>query len=158
QGDRDKWEKILLNLVFNAVKFTPGGGKVEVRASKIDEQLQVQVIDTGMGISKENLPNVFSRFWQADSSAQRKFQGAGIGLALVKEVVEVQSGTVSVASELNKGTTFTILLPYLKAEPVTAPAPSPDTSQADQPGDQWLQTLYRRAEFFPSVTSVQESM
>lgn len=157
QGDRDKWEKILLNLVFNAVKFTPGGGKVEVRAIKIDEQLQIQVVDTGMGISKENLPNVFSRFWQADSSAQRRFQGAGIGLALVKELVEVQSGTVSVASELNKGTTFTILLPYLKTEPVTAPAPPPPGA-LEQPPEQWLQTLYRRAEFFPSVTSVHDSM
>ncbi len=157
QGDRDKWEKILLNLVFNAVKFTPGGGKVEVKANKIDEQLQIQVVDTGMGISKENLPNVFSRFWQADSSAQRKFQGAGIGLALVKELVEVQSGTVSVASELNKGTTFTILIPYLKTDPVTSPALPPGGAQ-EQPPEQWLQTLYRRAEFFPSVTSVQDSM
>jgi signal transduction histidine kinase len=157
-GDRDKWEKILLNLVFNAVKFTPGGGKVQVHAKKIEERLQIEVIDTGMGISKENLPNVFSRFWQADSSAQRKFQGAGIGLALVKELVEVQGGTTAVASELNKGTTFTITLPYLKTDPVTAPEPLSLGAPQEQPGDQWLQTLYRRAEFFPSVTPVHDTM
>jgi signal transduction histidine kinase len=157
QGDRDKWEKILLNLVFNAVKFTPGGGKVDVRAPKSTSSCKSRWSTPVWAFRRKTLPNVFSRFWQADSSAQRKFQGAGIGLALVKELVEVQEGTVSVASELNKGTTFTILLPYMKAEPVTAPAPMPASTQ-DQPGDQWLQTLYRRAEFFPSVTSVHESM
>src|SRR5687768_8139711 len=114
-ADRDKWEKILLNLVFNAVKFTPSKGLVEVRVERIGDELQVQVRDTGMGISKENLPNVFSRFWQADTSAQRKFQGAGIGLALVKELVEVHGGTVTVDSEVNKGTTFTIRVPYQEA-------------------------------------------
>jgi signal transduction histidine kinase len=91
-ADRDKWEKILLNLVFNAVKFTPAGGKVAVEVSKMGELLRLEVLDTGMGISKENLSNVFSRFWQADSSSQRKFHGAGIGLALVKELVESRAG------------------------------------------------------------------
>jgi len=152
-GDRDKWEKILLNLVFNAVKFTPGGGKVEVRVEKAQEQLRIQVIDTGMGITKENLPNVFSRFWQADSSAQRKFQGAGIGLALVKELVEAQGGTAAVASEVGKGTTFTILLPYEKAELKKEQVALP----AEEGAEKWLATLYRRAEFFPAMTQAHET-
>ncbi len=162
-ADRDKLEKILLNLVFNAVKFTPARGVVDVRVEKVGEQLRLQVSDTGMGISKENLPNVFSRFWQADTSAQRKFQGAGIGLALVKELVEVQDGSVTVESEVNKGTTFTILLPFLKADPTAVAqgkdtsAPTPQPSQ-EASAEQWLATLYRRAELFPSMNPVQETV
>lgn len=163
-ADRDKWEKILLNLVFNAVKFTPAKGVVEIRVDKIGEELQIQVRDTGMGISKENLANVFSRFWQADTSAQRKFQGVGIGLALVKELVEVQEGQVTVESELGKGTTFTIRLPFLPTdakpeEPALFQPPVEVAKEVDAvPAEQWLSTLYRRAELFPSMTSVHDSM
>jgi signal transduction histidine kinase len=160
-ADRDKWEKILLNLIFNAVKFTPARGVVEARVEKSDGKLQMQVRDTGMGISKENLPNVFSRFWQADTSAQRKFQGAGIGLALVKELVEVQGGTVTVDSEVNRGTTFTILLPYEKAESEAQPQPeqiSEPPTLREEAAEQWLATLYRRAELFPSMNPVHETV
>jgi signal transduction histidine kinase len=158
-ADRDKWEKILLNLVFNAVKFTPARGIVDIRVEKIGEELQLQVKDTGMGISKENLANVFSRFWQADTSAQRKFQGAGIGLALVKELVEVQAGTVTVDSEVNKGTTFTIRLPFQVATAQDRPAEKTDAPAAPEEGaQQWLATLYRRAEMFPSMNPVHESV
>lgn len=161
-ADRDKWEKILLNLVFNAVKFTPSRGTVEIRVEKLGDELQIQVRDTGMGISRENLANVFSRFWQADTSAQRKFQGVGIGLALVKELVEVQGGHVTVESEVQKGTTFSITLPYLPttekpAEPVPTPQVPVLEEQANQ-AEQWLSTLYRRAELFPSMTSVHEAI
>lgn len=168
-ADRDKWEKILLNLVFNAVKFTPARGLVSVSVEKVENDLQLQVRDTGMGIAKENMPNVFSRFWQADTSAQRKFQGAGIGLALVKELVEVQSGTVGVESEVNKGTTFTIRFPYKPASEAdlregrgtsNEPAPQVPANPTEHDGraEQWLATLYRRAEFFPSMTAVHDSM
>lgn len=161
-ADRDKWEKILLNLVFNAVKFTPAKGSVEIRAERADDKLQLQVRDTGMGISKENLPNVFSRFWQADTSAQRKYQGAGIGLALVKELVEVQGGVVSVQSELQKGTTFTVMLPWEEAaaqDPASETASLlPQAAPPNEAAEQWLATLYRRAEFFPSMNPVHESI
>jgi signal transduction histidine kinase len=170
-ADRDKWEKILLNLVFNAVKFTPARGVVELRVEPAGtSQLLIQVRDTGMGISKEQLPNVFSRFWQADTSSQRKFQGVGIGLALVKELVEVQGGKVSVESEVQKGTVFSILLPWIKVEAGEAEALARESAQAaeaaeaaktsgtDEPGDKWLTTLYRRAEFFPSMNPVQETV
>src|SRR5437763_6231355 len=96
QVDRDKLEKIILNLQFNALKFTPAGGRVEIRAEKQQEEIVLSVKDTGMGISAKNLPHVFDRFWQADDSARRKYQGVGIGLALVKELVEVQGGKGSV--------------------------------------------------------------
>src|SRR5947199_2004021 len=115
-GDRDKLEKIVLNLVFNALKFTPAGGRVELRAEKQGEQFVLTVADTGMGISEQNLPYVFDRFWQADGSSKRKYQGVGIGLALVKELVEVQGGTVEAQSQEGRGTTFTVRLPYQQAE------------------------------------------
>ena len=76
-------KKIVLNLVFNALKFTPAGGRVELRAEKVGEQFVLTVADTGMGISEQNLPYVFDRFWQADGSSKRKYQGVGIGLAAV---------------------------------------------------------------------------
>src|SRR5204863_1016379 len=120
-GDRDKLEKIVLNLVFNALKFTPAGGRVALRAEKLGEQFVLTVADTGMGISEQNLPYVFDRFWQADGSSKRKYQGVGIGLALVKELVEVQGGTVEAQSQENKGTTFTVRLPYEPAEIETKP-------------------------------------
>ncbi len=155
--DRDKLEKIVLNLVFNALKFTPAGGTVELRAEKQGGEMVLLVRDTGMGISAKNLPHVFDRFWQADDSARRKYQGVGIGLALVKELVEVQGGQVTVVSEEGKGTTFTVRLPVEKADPsvemklsaeaaaatVAASAGGTVTSQ------EWLSNLYRRAEFVP---------
>ncbi|HUA67867.1 MAG TPA: HAMP domain-containing sensor histidine kinase, partial [Candidatus Saccharimonadales bacterium] len=91
-ADPDKLEKVVLNLLFNALKFTPEGGRVELRAEKQGEELVLIVNDTGIGIAEKNLPFVFDRFWQADSSAQRKYQGVGIGLALVKELAEMMRG------------------------------------------------------------------
>jgi signal transduction histidine kinase len=161
--DRDKLEKIILNLQFNAIKFTPSGGRVEIRAEKQDSQLVLSVKDTGMGISAKNLPNVFSRFWQADDSSRRKYQGVGIGLALVKEFSEVQGGTAEVQSEEGKGTTFTVRLPYevatAEAVPVTldeTPAQTVNGSVGTVSNQEWLSNLYRRAELFPSMTGVQD--
>ncbi|HEX5222472.1 MAG TPA: ATP-binding protein [Verrucomicrobiae bacterium] len=161
QADRDKLEKIVLNLVFNALKFTPAGGRVELRAEKQEEEFVLIVADTGMGISEKNLPNVFSRFWQADDSSKRKYQGVGIGLALVKELAEIQNGSVSVQSKEGKGTTFTVRLPYLKAEPAQtaqseiANGAPPDANVASQ---EWLANLYRRAESFPALTARPDSL
>ncbi|MEZ5405333.1 MAG: ATP-binding protein [Verrucomicrobiia bacterium] len=76
----------------------------------------LQVIDTGMGIAKEHLPHIFERFWQADTSSRRKYQGTGIGLALIKELVEAQGGKIVVKSELRKGTEMTVYLPLEKGE------------------------------------------
>jgi signal transduction histidine kinase len=152
--DSDKLEKVVLNLLFNALKFTPAGGRVELRAEKQDEEIVFIVSDTGIGIAEKNLPFVFDRFWQADSSAQRKFQGVGIGLALVKELAEMMSGTVAVESQEGKGTTFTVRLPYQKAElpPKSEPAAPAETGAAAS--EEWLANLYRRAELFPAMMSL----
>jgi signal transduction histidine kinase len=163
--DRDKLDKIILNLVFNALKFTPSGGRVELRAERKGEQFLLTVTDTGMGISEKNLPHVFDRFWQADGSSKRKYQGMGIGLALVKELAEVQGGEVTVQSEEAKGTTFSVSLPYRQAEPLQPEPPKlepePDGAEADGgrvTSEGWLANLYRRAELFPALTPLQESL
>jgi signal transduction histidine kinase len=158
QADRDKLEKIILNLLFNALKFTPAGGRVSLLAEKAGEHYALKVGDTGTGISEQNLRNVFSRFWQADDSSRRKFQGVGIGLALVKELTEVQGGTVSVESKEGQGTTFSVRLPYVKAEPAETAAPTTVDANGTVTSDEWLSGLYRRAELFPAMTPVQESV
>src|SRR5215831_15383803 len=163
--DSDKLEKILLNLLFNALKFTSAGGMVEVKAHVESGELVLEVSDTGLGISEEQLPFIFDRFWQADTSSQRKYRGVGIGLALVKELVEIQDGKVTVTSVVGKGTEFTVRLPYQECdrqsseileavENFTAtPAVTPETNGS---GDAWLKNLDRQAEFYPSMTSLRE--
>jgi len=158
--DRDKLEKIILNLLFNSIKFTPTDGKVWLRAEKREEKLALIVSDTGMGIAEKNLPFVFDRFWQADGASNRKFQGVGIGLALVKELVDIQKGAVTVASEEGKGATFTVSVPFVPSQ-----LPAKDSrienkeapAAADQPAEseEWLANLYRRAELFPALTAQQ---
>ncbi len=155
-ADRDKLEKFLLNLLFNALKFTPDSGRIWLRAEKEGDDFVLSVRDTGMGIAEKNLPFVFDRFWQADSSSKRKFQGVGIGLALVKELIEMMRGTVVVQSQEGKGATFTVRLPYQKAEALPAKVeaiPSVPTESGAAASEEWLVNLYRRAELFPATTT-----
>ncbi|MEO7297397.1 MAG: ATP-binding protein [Verrucomicrobiota bacterium] len=154
--DRDKLEKVILNLVFNALKFTPPDGRVELRVVHAGSDFVLTVTDTGIGIAQKNLPFVFDRFWQADGSSKRKFQGVGIGLSLVKELTELHGGKVQVESEEGKGTKFSVQIPYLAAEIAPANislAPNTDSpEQSSTPASQseeWLANLYRRAELFP---------
>ena len=109
--DRDKLEKIIFNLVMNAVKFTPTGGTVEVNAQVRDGMMTLEVEDTGVGIEESQLKHIFERFWQVDTSATRKFQGAGLGLALVRSLTEAMGGTIDVTSRVGHGTKFTIHMP-----------------------------------------------
>lgn len=162
-ADRDKLEKIVLNLVFNALKFTPAGGRVELRAEKQNDLFVIRVADTGMGISAKNLPFVFDRFWQADGSSKRKYQGVGIGLALVKELAEIQGGRVDVQSTEGKGTTFTVQLPFQKGELAAKPTPTMEETSDDGEtrtvsSEEWLTNLYRRAELFPAMTPLQDTL
>ena len=167
--DSDKLERILLNLLFNALKFTPAGGKVQVKARRESGELVLEVSDTGTGISEEQLPFIFDRFWQADTSSQRKYRGVGIGLALVKELVEIQGGKVAVTSEIGKGTAFTIRLPYRESDRQSSEivgavgslgeAASPVApAETNGSGDTWLKNLDRQAEFYPSMTSLRETI
>jgi signal transduction histidine kinase len=167
--DSDKLERILLNLLFNALKFTPAGGKVEVKAKRENGELVLEVFDTGTGISEEQLPFIFDRFWQADTSSQRKYRGVGIGLALVKELVEIQGGNVAVTSEIGKGTQFTVRLPYdelgrqspqmaEEAESPTETASPVVSAKTNGSTDTWLKNLDKQAEFHPSMTSLRETI
>ncbi|MGA1264547.1 MAG: GAF domain-containing protein [Prochlorothrix sp.] len=121
--------QILLNLLSNAVKFTPDGGKVSLIVDFKPEQeiVQFQVKDTGIGIAPENLTELFQPFVQIDSSLSRQYSGTGLGLALVKRLVEMHKGTVTVTSILGEGSCFTVVLPYQKPKHPshlqTTPAP-----------------------------------
>lgn len=158
-ADSEKLERICLNLLFNAIKFTAAGGKVDFIASKQEGWLVIEVKDSGMGIPAEQLPHIFNRFWQADTSSQRKFQGIGIGLALVKELAEVQGGSVSVTSEVGKGTVMSVKLPFEQAESeLTIQEPEEANQPSSSSGEEWIGELYRRAELFPAITSLHASM
>ncbi|MBV8885777.1 MAG: response regulator [Chroococcidiopsidaceae cyanobacterium CP_BM_RX_35] len=111
-GDAARLQQVVWNLISNAVKFTPEGGRVIVRLAQVNNHAQIQVTDTGKGISAEFLPYVFDYFRQADSATTRKFGGLGLGLAIVRQIVELHGGTVKADSPgEGQGATFTVTLP-----------------------------------------------
>ncbi|MBD2342632.1 PAS domain-containing hybrid sensor histidine kinase/response regulator [Anabaena subtropica] len=114
-GDANRLQQVVWNLLSNAVKFTPPGGTVEIHLKEVDHQAQIQVIDTGKGITPKFLPYVFDYFRQADGTTTRKFGGLGLGLAIVRQVVELHGGTVHAKSSgEGLGATFTVNLPLLR--------------------------------------------
>lgn len=115
-GDRRAVEKIAINLINNAVKFTPAGGKVGVKFESVNDYVDMVIEDTGPGIEQSNFEMIFDRFQQVDSSSTRKHQGTGLGLALVKELVELQGGSVSVESEVGSGAAFKVRLPQSQGD------------------------------------------
>ncbi|HEY3579373.1 MAG TPA: ATP-binding protein [Pyrinomonadaceae bacterium] len=120
-ADSARLQQIVWNLLSNAVKFTPHGGKIQVRVEQDDANATVTVSDTGQGIDAEFLPRVFDRFRQADSSTTRSFGGLGLGLAIVRHLVELHGGTVSARSDgVGKGATFSASFPLLteRAQPI----------------------------------------
>ena len=108
--DMEKFDKVVYNLLSNAMKFTPQNGSITVRLQYDGQTCVLQVEDTGIGIAKEQIPHLFERFRQAEGSENRSYEGTGLGLALVKELVEVHGGKVTVDSVYESGTTFTIYL------------------------------------------------
>jgi signal transduction histidine kinase len=123
--DPNRFQQVIWNLAQNAVKFTPAGGSVEVRLSYLNGQAEIEVIDTGVGIAPEFLPFVFDRFRQANGSITRKHGGLGLGLAIVRSLVEMHGGTVVVESAgEGQGSTFKITLPPSIPEEIPSEAPS----------------------------------
>lgn len=123
RGDRMRLSQALSNLLHNACKFTPPGGRVDVRAWRHGDRIEVAVRDSGQGIAREVLPHVFEVFSQADHSLDRARGGLGVGLAVVRGLVEMHGGEVSAASEgLGKGSEFTLLLPIEEGAPVAGVA------------------------------------
>ncbi|MBL4935322.1 HAMP domain-containing histidine kinase [Clostridium sp. YIM B02515] len=111
--DADKIERILLNLLSNALKFTNENGNIDISIKKIAEKISICVEDDGIGIHKEKLKTVFKRFRKVDKSFTRNRQGSGIGLSIVKSLVELHNGTISAESEYGKGSRFIIQLPSI---------------------------------------------
>ncbi|GAB2522475.1 hypothetical protein GCM10027085_10860 [Spirosoma aerophilum] len=111
--DADKWQTIITNLVANALKFTLAGEVTLDMAFHTQTSVRLTVADTGIGIPAEKLPHIFDRFYQVDDTRTRTYEGSGIGLSLVKELVDVLGGKISVESQPGKGTTFTLELPVL---------------------------------------------
>ena len=126
--DEQKIQHIAYNLLSNALKFTPINGKVVLHASKIvindKAMLQLIVKDDGIGIPQEKLPFIFDRFYQVDDSHTRQVDGSGIGLSLTKDMVELMKGDISVKSQLDVGTTFTVLLPITNQAELSTSSPS----------------------------------
>jgi CheY-like chemotaxis protein/two-component sensor histidine kinase len=142
-GDPDRLQQVVWNLLSNAIKFTPSGGSVQVRLQQTDEDCEMVVEDNGPGIAPEFLPYVFDRFRQADSSSTRRHKGLGLGLAIVRNLVEMHGGTITasnVEAPDRTGAVFTIKLPRrVGAHPTAAVSGDIDVEVADS-GEQpaWL--------------------
>lgn len=139
-GDPDRLQQVVWNLLSNAVKFTPSGGQVGVQLKCINSNLEIKVSDTGQGISADLLPYVFDRFRQADSSSTRQQRGLGLGLAIVRHLVELHGGTVQAESPgENQGATFTVSLPLMSSHREEEQTPEPADIQ-EQLGDDTRQS------------------
>ncbi len=114
-GDRLQLTQALNNLVENAVKFTPAGGKISISAEHVEDHVVIHVADTGVGIATEDQPRVFERFFRAHHPGQEQISGSGLGLSLVKAVVDAHKGRIWLESEVNKGTTVHLVLPARQA-------------------------------------------
>jgi CheY-like chemotaxis protein len=119
-GDPARLQQVMWNLLSNAIKFTPKGGRVQVRLERVNSHVEIIVTDTGKGIKPEMLPFVFDRFRQADSSTTRGHGGLGLGLAIVRHIVELHGGSVEAYSDgEGQGATFTVKLPLIATRPAT---------------------------------------
>ena len=111
RGDERRMRQILINLLSNAVKFTSEGGQVRVSSFLKDGGLAIAVSDTGIGMSAEDIPKAMTSFGQVESRISRKYEGSGLGLPLVKHLVELHGGVLTIESQVDVGTTVTIMLP-----------------------------------------------
>ena len=134
KGDPQRLQQIVWNLLSNAVKFTPRHGRVEVALARQDSQIEIQVSDTGIGIPADFLDHVFDRFRQADSSSTRAYGGLGLGLAIVRHLVELHGGTVEARSDgEDRGSVFTVRLPVPALMPAAQAAPELAAPAGDPP-------------------------
>jgi heavy metal sensor kinase len=115
EGDRVKLEQLFLNLLENAIRYTPGGGSISASMVKEGKTAVIAIKDTGIGISKEHIPHLFERFYRVDKARSRAEGGAGLGLAICKHIVQVHNGEIEVESQVDKGSTFTVSLPLAES-------------------------------------------
>ncbi|MGA7827184.1 MAG: ATP-binding protein, partial [Geobacteraceae bacterium] len=110
QADPDKLEQVLINLLDNAIKFTPAGGTVTVDATDLGDRIRIDVKDTGIGIPPKDISRIFERFYRVDTARSRELGGTGLGLSIVKHIVQAHGGLVSVESTPGKGSTFSFTM------------------------------------------------
>ncbi len=113
-GDRDRLKQVIIQLVDNAVKYTPNGGSVDIILEQISDKAKISIRDNGIGISPEHLGKIFERFYRVDPSRERETGGHGLGLAIVKYIVEHHGGSISVISIKGEGSTFTVVIPCFR--------------------------------------------
>ena len=120
EGDRDRIEQVVVNIVANAVKYTPDGGNIVMAARNVKDGVEISVTDNGIGIPREDLPRLFERFYRVDKARSRERGGTGLGLAIAQEIVRYHNGTIRAESKLGAGTNMTVFLPlkqkYLQGE------------------------------------------
>ncbi len=144
-GDSDRLKQLFLNLVDNAIKYTPPGGKVSLSLAKKSGWAHFQVSDTGVGIPAENLPHVFERFYRVDKSRTRAQGGSGLGLSIAKWITQAHGGAIRVESEMGVGTTFTVTLPiYTPATPISAEIEPDDSKEKTRPSLRAIGASLRR--------------
>ena len=118
EGDRDRIEQVVVNIVANAVKYTPDGGNIIMAARNVKDGVEIAVTDNGTGIPKEDLPRLFERFYRVDKARSRERGGTGLGLAIAQEIVRYHNGTIRAESKLGVGTSMTVFLPLKQNMPV----------------------------------------
>ena len=146
-ADFERTQQVLRNLLSNAIKFTSERGTIRVRCYAAGEGVAVEVIDNGIGIPKDAIPRLFDRFYQVDASSTRKFGGTGIGLNIVKSLLDLMGGRIEVESESGKGSTFRFVLPASRELPTSAGA----TRTYSPPLDNGAGTRKRKAEPAPGA-------
>jgi PAS domain S-box-containing protein len=157
-GDPDRLQQVVWNLLSNAVKFTNEGGRVEVRLGRVDPYIQISVRDTGCGISPEFMPYLFERYRQADASAARRKGGLGLGLSLVRQLVEMHGGSVTAESEgEDKGATFVVKLPVRAIYSAETERPPLSGVRAKSLEGVWAVVVDDEANARELITSVLES-
>ena len=147
-GDVDRLKQLLLNLISNAIKYTPDGGMVDVSLSKKNGWAYLKISDTGMGIPAEDLPYIFDRFYRVDKArarAQSGQGGAGLGLAIAKWIAQAHGGNIDVTSKVGEGTTFTIILPILVEQKPVPIDGTTDELTKTRPGLRALGASFRRS-------------
>ncbi|MEZ4515355.1 MAG: ATP-binding protein [Chloroflexota bacterium] len=144
-GDDDRLKQLILNLVDNAIKYTPPGGRVSLSLTKDAGWAHIQVTDTGVGIPPEDLAHIFDRFYRVDKARTRSMGGSGLGLAIAKWVAQAHGGNIQVTSTVGQGTTFTVTLPIMVTTPALAEVNPGELDTKTRPGIRSLGANLRRS-------------